>query len=634
MGFSLKIEYVALILNCVLFFFYYEKNMHLNFKKKCYIACLTLSMVSIVVNILSVVTLNKVSDGMSFFLNGLYYPAVMTNASMMAFFLFHLMFEHVPQRKCSKIAYSIIATVLCIVIILTLANIWTNCLFTIEQGVYSRGPLNAVGYAGVGLELCLLVICFFRNRRYISAAMTRLIEMLPVAVAVLLFIQLRDRDIMMNGIISAMANLILFIISQSNRLEQDPVTELKNRTACVADINRKIRKKQSFQFVTINLKNFSFVNRKFSHAAGDECLYQIARYLEKTFREGEIYRVGGVEFVMLIPYVSREYADHCCQEVLQRMKGKWELKEAVFYLRAGICNMICENGEEEAAKLIEQMQYMQALVKETNESVILNFEHTVKDQMERRKYLISRMKRAMKEDGFEVHFQPIYCWEKDSFTSMESLVRMRDEDGSLISPMEFIPIAEEVGLIDQIGWIVLDKVCAFMSSHKKMQIETASINMSMQQFNIDGFVEKFEECLKKYELDSDCIRIEITERMTSENTYRTRSTLQELAEKGIGIYLDDFGMGYSNFAGVLSLPIDTVKLDLTLVHGAFESERKYLILESLVTMLRRAGYSVVAEGIETEEQADTLKKLGADKLQGSYYHRPMPENELIKLFHT
>ncbi|MBR5590547.1 MAG: hypothetical protein IKW40_03360, partial [Anaerotignum sp.] len=106
MGFSLKIEYVALILNCVLFFFYYEKNMHLNFKKKCYIACLTLSMVSIVVNILSVVTLNKVSDGMSFFLNGLYYPAVMTNASMMAFFLFHLMFEHVPQRKCSKIAYS------------------------------------------------------------------------------------------------------------------------------------------------------------------------------------------------------------------------------------------------------------------------------------------------------------------------------------------------------------------------------------------------------------------------------------------------------------------------------------------------------------------------------------------------
>ncbi|MBR4934537.1 MAG: phosphodiesterase, partial [Anaerotignum sp.] len=480
----------------------------------------------------------------------------------------------------------------------------------------------------------LLVICFFRNRRYISAAMTRLIEMLPVAVAVLLFIQLRDRDIMMNGIISAMANLILFIISQSNRLEQDPVTELKNRTACVADINRKIRKKHSFQFVTINLKNFSFVNRKFSHAAGDECLYQIARYLEKTFREGEIYRVGGVEFVMLIPYVSREYADHCCQEVLQRMKGKWELKEAVFYLRAGICNMICENGEEEAAKLIEQMQYMQALVKETNESVILNFEHTVKDQMERRKYLISRMKRAMKEDGFEVHFQPIYCWEKDSFTSMESLVRMRDEDGSLISPMEFIPIAEEVGLIDQIGWIVLDKVCAFMSSHKKMQIETASINMSMQQFNIDGFVEKFEECLKKYELDSDCIRIEITERMTSENTYRTRSTLQELAEKGIGIYLDDFGMGYSNFAGVLSLPIDTVKLDLTLVHGAFESERKYLILESLVTMLRRAGYSVVAEGIETEEQADTLKKLGADKLQGYYYHRPMPESELTKLLHT
>ena len=145
MGFSLKIEYVALILNCVLLFFYYEKNMHLNFKKKCFLACLGLSFFAIVVNILSVLTLGKVSDTMSFFLNGLYYPAIMANASMLAFFLFHLMFEHVPQKKCRKIAFSIVGTFFGIVVILTLANIWTGCLFTIEQGAYSRGPLNAVG---------------------------------------------------------------------------------------------------------------------------------------------------------------------------------------------------------------------------------------------------------------------------------------------------------------------------------------------------------------------------------------------------------------------------------------------------------------------------------------------------------
>ena len=182
MDFSLKIEYVALILNCVLLFYYYEKNMHLNFKKKCVLTCLGVSLFSVLVNIVSVMTLGKISDGMSFFLNALYYPAIMGNASMLVFFLFYLMFEHVPQRKCSRIAYGIIGTFLMIVVILTIANFRTNCLFTVENGIYTRGPLNAVGYVGVGIEICLLVVCYFRNRRYISASMTRLIKMLPIAV--------------------------------------------------------------------------------------------------------------------------------------------------------------------------------------------------------------------------------------------------------------------------------------------------------------------------------------------------------------------------------------------------------------------------------------------------------------------
>lgn len=632
MYFSLKIEYVALILNCVLLFFYYEKNMHLNFKKKCFLTCLGLSLLSIAVNIASVMTLGKASDTLSFFFNALYYPAIMANTSMLAFFLFYLMFEHVPQRKCSKIAYSVIGIFFGVVVVLTIANIWTGCLFTVENGVYTRGALNTVGYAGVGIELCMLVVCFFRNRRYISASMTRLIEMLPVAVVVLLFIQLSNRDIMMNGIISAIANLILFIISQSSRMEQDPLTELKNRTACIADMNGKLRKGEVFQFMTVNMKDFTAVNRKFGHGVGDEFLYQTARYLEKTFREGTVYRVGGVEFVVLLPYVSQEYAAHCCDEVYKRMQEKWEVKEVEYILRAGICDMICKNSGQDAVQLIEQMQYAQGIVKEKKETCILHFDEKVRAHLERRKYLISRMKRAIKEDGFEMYFQPIYSWNKKAFLSMETLLRLRDEDGTLISPGEFIPVAEEVGLIDQIGWIVLDKVCAFMSRHPNLEIQTASVNMSMQQFMDKGFVEKVEACLQKWTLPPERIRIEITERMISENPQRTRETLQRLTEKGILFYLDDFGMGYSNFAGVLSLPIETIKLDLTLVHGAFESDRKLVVLESLITMLRKAGYSIVAEGIETEEQANTLRILGADRLQGFYYHRPMPESEIIRLF--
>ncbi|MBR4283300.1 MAG: bifunctional diguanylate cyclase/phosphodiesterase, partial [Anaerotignum sp.] len=620
------------IINCVLLFFYYEKNMHLNIKKKWFIVCMGLSVFSIVVNILSVVTLGKVSDELSFFLNGLYYPAIMANMSVLAVFLFYLMFEHVPQRKCSKIAYSVIGVYFGIVIIMTIANIWTKCLFTIENGEYFRGPLNTVGYFGLGIELGMLVTCYFRNRKHIGASMTRLIKMLPIAVVLLMIFQLADRDIMMNGIISAMANLILFIISQTNRIEQDSVTELKNRRACVSDMGAKLRKKEKLQFMTVNLKDFNTVNRKFGHAAGDEFLYQVARYLEKAFAEGAVYRVGGVEFVVLLPYVSKEYARYCCEEVYQRFQEKWLVGDAEYLVSVGICDMIIDQDAVDVAEQIEKMQYAQEIVKEKKESNILHFDEHVRKKLERRKYLIERMKQAIREDSFEMYYQPIYSWKEKKFLSMEALLRMRDHDGTLISPAEFIPVAEEVGLIDKIGWIVLDKVCAFMSDHPSLEMEMASMNMSMQQFMSEGFVERVEACLQKYALSPERIRIEITERMISENPLKTTDTLRHLTEKGIRFYLDDFGMGYSNFAGVLSLPIETIKLDLTLVHGAFESDRKMVVLESLVDMLRKAGYSVVAEGIETDEQANTLRILGADRLQGYYYHKPMPENEIVKLF--
>ena len=632
MGFSLKIEYVALILNCVLLFFYYEKDMHLNFKKKCFLMCIVLSLFSILVNIVSVLTLGKVSDEASFLLNALYYPAIMGNASMLAFFLFYLMFEHVPQRKCGRIANGIICTFLTIVVVMTIANFWTNCLFTVENGIYTRGPLNAVGYASVGIEILLLVVCYFRNRKYIGASLTRLIEMLPIAVTVLLCIQLADRNIMMNGITSAMANLILFIISQSIRMEQDSLTELKNRSACITDLNGTLAKGVSFQFITVNVKDFFIVNRKFGHAAGDEFLYQFSRYLEMTFREGRVYRVGGVEFVILLPFVSAEYAAHCCEEIYKRFQNKWQVREAEYVFRVGVCDMICEHETQNAAHLIEQMQFAQSIVKENKDSCILHFDEGVKEHLERRKYLIRRMKRAMKEDGFEMYFQPIYSWRENAFLSMEALLRLHDADGTLISPAEFIPVAEEVGIIDEIGWIVLDKVCAFMSKYPDLEIRMVSVNMSMQQFMDRGFAKKVEACLRKYGVSPERIRIEITERMISENPQRTKDTLRQLTEKGIQFYLDDFGMGYSNFAGVLSLPIETIKLDLTLVQGSFESKRKLLVLENLVAMLRKAGYSVVAEGIETEEQANTLRILGADRLQGFYYHRPMPEKEIVRLF--
>lgn len=321
--------------------------MHLNFKKKCFIVCMVLSIVSILVNIASVVFLGKLSDDWMVFLNSAYDVFIMLNASVIAFFLFTLMFEHAPKRSCSRVAYGVIGLWLSVVVVLTMANLWTGCLFTVKGGIYTRGYLNSVGYAGVGVELFLLVACFFRNRKYIHTPLKKLVKMLPVAVVILIVIQMMNRNIMMNGMMSAMANVILFIISQNSLLEQDAMTGLGNRTAFIGDLTRRIARAEHFQYISINLWEFMAVNREFGHSGGNEFIYYIGKYLQETFEEGRAYRIGGVEFALLMPYLSDSYARNCREELYGRFRRDWEIPEGTHAIKAAICDVFYRGGRME-----------------------------------------------------------------------------------------------------------------------------------------------------------------------------------------------------------------------------------------------------------------------------------------------
>ncbi len=635
MDISLKIEYVAFLVNIILLFFSVEKNMHLNFRKKCFFACLILSELAILTNIISVVGLGRFSDAGNIFFSSAYYLVIMMNVSMVAYFMFYMMFEHVPECKCSRIANAIILFFLVVVVLLVALNLWTGCLFVIKGEEYTRGSLNAVGYVGVVIELCMIVVCFFRNRKYIDSSLKKLMQIMPATIAALVAIQLVNRDVMMNGMIAAIANILLFIISQSSLREQDTMTGLENRTAFINDVSEKMKKGNTFQIINICLREFSTVNRAFGYMVGDEFLYHVAKYIEHFSQEGKAYRLGGVEFALVIPYTSEEHAKECREKIYHRFFKPWDVQHTGHILKAAVSDLIYQDDgrEMEIDQLMEEIQYAQNMVKEKHGTNMIHFDARIRDKMVRRAYLINRMNQAIEEGGFEVYYQPIYNLDTNRFSSAEALLRMRDpETGAMISPGEFIPIAEEVGLIDKIGWVVLDKVCEFIGKHPEIGFKAVSVNMAMSQLMDPRFIEKVMHSIEKHRVPQSVIRIEITERMITENTKKISEVMQELTDMGVYFYLDDFGIGYSNFASVLSLPIDTVKLDYTLVNGAMESKKKYFVLKSLLKMFREAGFSLVAEGIETEEHAKMLMELGADRLQGFYYFRPMPEDKVLATF--
>ena len=211
----------------------------------------------------------------------------------------------------------------------------------------------------------------------------------------------------------------------------------------------------------------------------------------------------------------------------------------------------------------------------------------------------------------------------------ESLLRMFDENGSFISPGEFIPLAEENGLLDDISWIVLKKVCQFIGDHPQLPLKSISINMSMQQLSDKSFFNRIYDSQALYRVSLEQLKIEITERTVSEDLKGAQSIINQLHNKGVGFYMDDFGVGYSNFAGMMQMPFESIKLDMSLIKG-IHSSGGYDMVWHLVQMMHNAGFLVVAEGVENEDEVMKVKELGIDRIQGYYYAKPMNGDTLTE----
>ena len=212
------------------------------------------------------------------------------------------------------------------------------------------------------------------------------------------------------------------------------------------------------------------------------------------------------------------------------------------------------------------------------------------------------------------------------FSSAEALRRLRDYDGEPVSPSEFIPLAEETGLIDDLSWIVLEEIC-MLFGQSRGKIDSVSINLSMQQFEDRSLSGRIHECLKRSGLSPDKLKIEGTERGLLQDMDNIKMSMEEMTGDGFGFYLDDFGTGYSNISCALSLPFEYIKLDRSLLVRLPGDSKVQVFVRSMVETFHAMGQKIVAEGVEEEEQIELLRQFGVDCVQGYYYGKPMPEDE-------
>ena len=625
------LEVISLLIVLVLVLYHTDSQQRSSRRYQLFTMCLMLSVLTTSLNIVSGLAI-RYAGSLPVWVNNLlstaYFLAQHANLTALMGYGFYLLNEHVPSRHCLIRAGSIILGLGALLEILVFFNPWTHWFFHFDQGLYVRGPANKLGFAVVGVEMCMAVVCYIRNRQYISRAIHRLIVTLPAVIPVFFAVQIAVPEVSMVGMVSAMVNLVFYISFQSNRIGQDPLTELPNRHTFFQSLSSSLRKGRPLHLIMLNLDHFESVNRKFGTRQGDAMLYMVARYLESFSPRYRVYRSSSTRFVLIGEYISRQEADAGARSIQARFVDPWKTKDVEHVLEASFAHMMTARNERDESHVAEQMAYTIAYAQEKGGGRLVFFDDRMRSMYDRRRYVLDQIRRGLEEESFEVYYQPVFSVAEGRFTTAESLLRLFDEKGVMISPAEFIPLAEKNGLIDEISWLVLKKVCQFVGEHPDLPLESVSINMSIQQLTDRNFLRRVHSCQAQYGVPAGKLRFEITERTVSENPAQVHAVMAQLATEGIRFYLDDFGVGYSNLAGMINLSFETVKLDASLLQSIDEDGKLYDTMRLLVQMMHNAGFIVVAEGIERLTQLNCVKALGVDRVQGYYYARPMPHKEL------
>lgn len=414
----------------------------------------------------------------------------------------------------------------------------------------------------------------------------------------------------------------------------DTLTNLLNRQEFNKMIDILIDNNKPFIAVVISLKNFKFINDKFGQEIGDQILLEVCHYLRYLLPKQAMYRYGGDEFALI--FYDKKNVINALEKIETRMKNPWQISNIDFiisYVAGGIAYPKVAHSKEE---IINGLEYAVSLGKKDNAHNI-NFCVTAMIKQIRRKYQILDLLRiCLENNSFEVYFQPIYDLKTHSYCKAEALLRLPDNPLGFISPEEFIPIAEENGLIAPITYQVLDKTCLFIKKviAEKKDFTGVSINFSVLQFMQDDLENKVLKVIEKHQLPYELIKIEITESMLVTNFDVITNFMTNMINRGIQFLLDDFGTGYSNITYVLTIPFQVVKVDKSLIWQAMKDEKAAILIKKMIEAFNQIGLHILAEGIETKEQMEFMKKCGCDLLQGYYFSRPVPFDEALNVIKT
>ena len=474
-------------------------------------------------------------------------------------------------------------------------------------------------------------VIIFAFHRYIEKSKMQVFYFFFLVITATSGLQLINCSLLLESFGMALVTLVYFFFIQKPEEMLDVATDTLNQAALQRVLRYNLTVNRPFTCITIYVDDTVFIANTFGLNQLNAFLTEAGNFLKQNFSYANVYSRQPGCFCILLYDADETKLNNTIRTLNGRFQQTWFRDNVELKLYVRLCIIDCPKDAESPEEVMDIIN-MISTDERYRQSLVFASEIDLKYRR-RTIYIEHCLRNGLTENRFDVFYQPIYSTAEKKIIGAEALIRLKDENGHFISPEDFIPIAEKTGAILRIGEYVFESVCLALSqiNTEEYGIQKIDINLSVAQCMQEILAEQILKINSIYQIPTSIINLEITETAAAHTPEILLKNMQTLSNAGFELSLDDYGSGYSNMSYMLNLPFKMIKIDKFIVWAAFTNKRAEKALAATIKMIKEIGMTVLAEGVETSEQAEWLIASGCDYLQGFYYSRPIPKNEFLDI---
>ena len=510
---------------------------------------------------------------------------------------------------------------------------FTNCLhhwcfefvYNAESGVYDFAPRAAFISLYVinwGMNFLAAVAYTIHFRKVLPKQLLRVLIILGIVVLSAAAIQTMQPKYLVSGVAFTLCVMFAVVTVCDPDVKVDRISKAFNNEAFIDYINSQVFERQRKYYIIFDIESFGMFNEKFGLVAGDELLATIRRFVESVNKKTLIFKTQSSRFVLMCK--DKEEQDIMIGAIKERFARPFNIKKKMVKITLHLFYFVNDNAFRNSDMYNDFLNRTLAMIN-FKDSNYIELDHEFLERINRDRKIKEILEECLRTgNGLYMVYQPIFDINKKCFNHFEALIRLSNEELGYIGPAEFIPIAENFGLANEIDFFVLNETCAFLQ--RNPQIEVLEINISCAEF-FNNPSERFIKTIKEYQIDPSKICLEITETIAVKYPAKTQEFMRDLGRYGIKFAMDDFGSGYSNMARFITLPFSVAKLDKSLLNEQLNVE---VFFDAAVSLFKSLNIPIVIEGVETAEQLETAKQKEIEFVQGYYFSKPLIEEDLLE----